>query len=206
MNELSIGFSQASDAKVAQKAAHVYTSLTSLPGITYFPTTTPTMAVFQTAVTEFQDALSLEATSSSIALRKEKRAEVILLLKKLAAHLELTADGDLVKLAATGFDLKAKATRSVGPLPAPQNLRVKPTGISGEALCKVSAQPKADTYEGQYTQNPTSGSWTPITPTTNSQNILFTGLDRGKDYYFRVRAIGANGPSGWSDVATMMVV
>lgn len=36
--------------------------------------------------------------------------------------------------------------------------------------------------------------------------MLFTGQSRGKDYYFRVRASGANGPSGWSDLATTMVV
>ena len=50
------------------------------------------------------------------------------------------------------------------------------------------------------------GTWTSLPAMSNSQAMLFTGLDRGKDCYFRVRAIGANGPSGWSDVATMMVV
>lgn len=43
---------------------------------------------------------------------------------------------------------------------------------------------------------------------TASQKIRFRGLSRGKDDHFRVRvrALGANGPSGWSDVATLMVV
>jgi len=97
-------------------------------------------------------------------------------------------------------------TGNSGPLPAPQNLRVKTTGITGEALAKVAAVPLASGYEAQSTLEPTSGPWTSINSVTDSQKILFTGLQRGKDYYFRVRAIGANGPSGWSDVTTMMVV
>lgn len=73
-------------------------------------------------------------------------------------------------------------------------------------MCKCVAVPLADTYESSHTLDPINGPWTGIPPVSNSQNILFSGLSRGKDYYFRVRAIGANGPSGWSDVATMMVV
>ncbi len=87
-----------------------------------------------------------------------------------------------------------------------ENLRVKTTGTAGEAMCKCKAVPLADSYECAWTLDPINGPWTTIPPLSSSQNMLFTGLSRGKDYYFRVRAIGANGPSGWSDVATMMVV
>jgi len=70
----------------------------------------------------------------------------------------------------------------------------------------VAAVALASGYEAHYTLDPTSGPWTSINSVTDSQKILFTGLQRGKDYYFRVRALGAKGPGGWSDVATMMVV
>lgn len=206
MNELSVGFSQDADSAVSAKAALIHTSLTTPPGITYFPVTKPTMAVFKTEIDAYQSALSSENTNANVALRKAKRESVILMLQKLAADLELTADGDLVKLAATGFEFKGKPARSSGPLPPPQNLRVKTTGITGEALAKVAAVALASGYEAQFTLDPMGGVWTSINSVTDSQKILFTSLQRGKDYFFRVRALGANGPSGWSDVATMMVV
>ncbi|MBC7979361.1 MAG: hypothetical protein H7Y36_02235, partial [Armatimonadetes bacterium] len=143
MNELNVGFSQDSDAKVLAKAVTIHTALTTDPGLGYFPVTSPTAAVLKTAIDGFQAALGLDNTSANAAKRKEKREALILLMQKLAAGLELTADGNLVHLAATGFDLKTKPTRSTGPLPAPENLRAKTTGIAGEALCKCKAVPLA---------------------------------------------------------------
>jgi hypothetical protein len=35
--------------------------------------------------------------------------------------------------------------------------------------------------------------------------MLFTGLPRAKDVWIRLRVQGTNGPSGWSDPATILV-
>lgn len=206
MNELSVGFSQDSDATILAKAMKIHTALTTAPGLGFFPAPVPTMVIFKTAIDALQNALAGDTTAANAALRKQKRDALVLLMQKLAAGLELTADGNLVALAATGYDFKAKPIRSSGPLPAPQDLRVKTTGTAGEALCKCKAVPLADSYECAYTLDPVNGPWTALPAVSSSQNMLFTGLTRGKDYFFRVRAIGANGLSGWSDVATMMVV
>ncbi|MEO8614404.1 MAG: fibronectin type III domain-containing protein [Luteolibacter sp.] len=206
MNELSVGFSQDSDTKFYNKTSTIHTALTTQPGLGYFPVTVPTMAAYKTAIDAYQGALSGDGAAPNVAARKSTREALMTLTQKLAAGLELSADGDLVKLAGTGFETKAKPTRSSGPLPAPENLRVKTTGTAGEAVCKCAAVPLGLTYEASHTLDPINGPWTFIPPVTNSQSILFTSLSRGKDYYFRVRAIGATGPSGWSDVATMMVV
>jgi hypothetical protein len=206
MNELNVGFSQDSGSKVAATAGAIHTALTTAPGLTYFPNTVPTAATFKSGIDELLGALNGDDTSANVALRKSKRDALILLMQKLAANLELTADGNLVWLAASGFGLKQKPSRSTGPLPPPSNLRVATTGTAGEALCKCKAVPLADSYECAWTLDPNNGPWTSIAVVSSSQAMLFTGLARGKDYYFRVRAIGANGPSGWSDMATMMVV
>lgn len=206
MNELSIGFTRDTNTALCAKAYAIHTALTTAPGSGYFPVTAPTMPVFKTAIDNLQNAESLENTQTNAALRKSLRDALIPLMQELALGLELAAKGDMVKLSATGYGLNKKPARSTGTVPAPENLRVSTTGIAGEALCKCSKVPLAVSYEAAYTLDPNTGGWTTITPVTSSQNILFTGLSRGKDYYFRVRAIGANGPSGWSDVATMMVV
>ncbi len=206
MNKLSIGFSQSSSPTVFAKSSHIYTALTTAPGSGYFPAPSPTMPIFKAAIDLLGISLNAETTPTVAAAREANRLKVVNLLQKLAAGLELTADGNLVSLAASGYDLKTKPTRSTTPLPPPINLRVATTGTSGEAMCKCKAVPLADTYECEWALDPMHGPWTGISPVSNSQAIFFTGLDRGKDYYFHVRAIGANGPSGWSDVATMMVV
>jgi hypothetical protein len=206
MNELSVGFSQDADTKVFSKTSLIHTSLTTAPGITFFPSPVPTMLLYKADIDAFGGVLNSENTAANVALRKARRDALILSTQKLAANLELTANGDLVALAASGFDLKTKPTRSTGLLPAPLDLRVKTTGIAGEALCKCKAVPLADSYEPAWTLDPTAGPWTSLSAVSSSQNLLFSGLQRGKDYFFRVRAIGANGPSPWSDVATMMVV
>lgn len=206
MNELSVGFSQSTSPAVFTKASHIHTALTTAPGIVYFPVTRPTMADFKPAIDLLGGAINTETSPSVAASREANRLIVVNLMQKLAAGLELLADGNLVQLTATGFDLKAKPTRSTTPLPPPENLRATTTGTMGEALCKCKAVPLADSYECASTQDPINGPWTSIPPVSNSQTILFSGLERGKDYYFRIRAIGAKGPSGWSDVATMMVV
>ena len=206
MNELSIGFTRDTDSKVFTKASLIYTALTTAPGITYFPVTKPTMLTFKSLINGMQAALSVENTTANIALRKQARQALLEQLSILAAGLEITANGNLAQLAATGFDLKTKPSRSNLPTGIPINLRVNTTGTSGQAHARVVAVNLASSYEGRWTLSPTSGPWNMIAPTTDSQNILFSGLQRGEDHYFEVRAIGANGPSGWSDVATMMVI
>lgn len=206
MNELSVGFSALSDRPFCDLSKSVHNALTHEPGLSYFPLTSPTVSDLLTGIIANDDALNGDGTPTNVALRRSTREALVLMMQRLAADLELKANGDLVKLAATGFSFKKTPVKSQGPLAAPQNLRVKTTGTAGEAMAKVAAVALASGYEAQFTLDPMSGEWTPINLVTDSQKILFTGLSRGKDYYFRVRAIGANGPSGWSDVATMMVV
>jgi hypothetical protein len=119
MNELSVGFSQDSDATILAKAMKIHTALTIQPGLGFFPAPVPTMVIFKTASDALQNALAGDNTSSNAALRKQKRDALVLLMQKLAAGLELTADGNLVALAASGYELKAKSSRSSGPLPIP---------------------------------------------------------------------------------------
>jgi hypothetical protein len=39
----------------------------------------------------------------------------------------------------------------------------------------------------------------------STRGFRLHGLQRGKDYWARVRGVGPNGPGAWSDPATIMV-
>ena len=78
-------------------------------------------------------------------------------------------------------------------------------GLSGQVIAKCKAIGRNIFYFGEYSLDPINGPWIPISGVTNSQKIIFKGLERGRDYYFRIKAIGPHGSSDWSDIATIMV-
>lgn len=206
MNELSIGFSGFTNRQVADLGLVVYTALTTPPGSGFFTTLTTPPSALKETYDLLDAALSLETTSTSAALRKSHRNELVRLLTLVAAEVELIAQGDLVKLTASGFSLRKKPGGIIpGPLPPPINVRLFFTGVSCQILMKCKAVPGALNYHGQYSLSPT-GPFTDIDAFSNSQKILFEGLPRGQDVYFRVRANGASGPGGWSSIVSIMVI
>ncbi len=89
---------------------------------------------------------------------------------------------------------------------AKQIFTPKPTGNPGEAKLHCDAVPHAVSYESRAALDLDAPVWVPGPPATKIRQLLFTGLERGKDWNFEIRAIGPNGPSPRSDVARMMVV
>ncbi len=205
MNEISVNYGPLSDKAVLALASKVHLAATTEPCIGYFESLEPLLTKLKLRLELLRGALDKETSTSITALRKSTRDDVVETLTELAAQAELEVKGDLMKLAATGFELKKKGSRTGAPTETPVNFRVTVTGISGEGLGRCKAVKGARSYEGQYALS-ANGPWTDIDPSTSSQRLLFTGLERGKDYFFRARAFGPNGYSGWSDIATMMVV
>jgi hypothetical protein len=70
----------------------------------------------------------------------------------------------------------------------------------------ASAKPMVRFYEGQWTLDPNGNSWSEILTFPNSKTFVWTGLERGKDTWFRARARNITGPGPWSDSAKIMVV
>ncbi len=68
------------------------------------------------------------------------------------------------------------------------------------------AKPMVRLYEGQWTLDPNGNTWSAILTFPNSRAFAWTGLERGKDTWFRVRARNIAGPGPWSDPAMIMVV
>lgn len=205
MDEPNTGFGELSNTELVAKAQLVASSLSRSPGLEYFPAPIPTIVELLAAAKELGDLLGQENSTVVTALRAKARKDLVALLKKLAVHVALVADGDVTKLAATGFDLRRKATRSNTPLPAPMDFEVKHTGISTEAKGRCKPVANASSYETEYALSP-DGPWIRGGVFTNSRKLMFTGLTRGKDYYFRVRAIGAAGPGAWSDISSIMII
>jgi hypothetical protein len=104
------------------------------------------------------------------------------------------------------FIIDRQGMRGIPP-PTPTNVRVK----RGEQSCTILPQCDAVTtggvrmYEAEWTLDPSNGSWNNGGAFPNSRAMQLNGLPRAKDVWVRVRVQGTNGPSAWSDPATILV-
>jgi hypothetical protein len=202
---LSINFATMSHSRFLLKAGEIVHALHTAAFVMDFPNIEPDGGRISTALEKYSAAVGAEDSKSTAALRKSTRADLTDLLVLLALDLEQQAAGDLLKLSRTGYDInKSTKVRTEGNTPTPQNLRLY-RRLTGQILAKVKALGGNTVYIVAYSYDPINGPWTTLAPVTNSQNILITGLERGKDVYIKVMAITHLGPSDWSDIATMLV-
>ena len=84
----------------------------------------------------------------------------------------------------------------------PQNLLGIATDIEGQTKLKWNLVRGAKSYIVECATSP-DGPWVQVTVTTRI-SCLATNLTPGTKYWFRVRAVGAAGLSGWSDPAAKL--
>jgi hypothetical protein len=202
MNKLNSGFTRTRDKDLDNKSDSIIKALTGNPN---FPTTDPTLATVQTALTAFEQALALPPGNPRDEQVLATRKVLTDLLERLARFLELVPGVTDAMLATTGFDMRQTPARTGAPVDAPGNLRAKATGAMGSVQLLCDPSDRAKSYEAQYTLDPNNGPWVDAGTFPNTRSIIINGLTRGKDHYFRVRAIGPDGPGAWSDPATIMV-
>jgi hypothetical protein len=111
------------------------------------------------------------------------------LLNRLARYVQSTADGDEVKLLSSGFTL-ARAWQRFGILPAPENFNILPV-YAGAINVSVKKTKGAKVYNFQYTPMPLTANsiWGSVTSTKIKATI--SNLESGKQYAFRVAAVGS---------------
>lgn len=146
---------------------------------------------------------ALDGGKIAIATRNAARSEMLSLLRQEAAYVTGNCNADLVLLLSSGF-APVKAPSPVGVLPAPENLRLSPTGSSGELHLRFNRVPNAANYSVQSAQDP-EGPWIDQDLSTSTR-VTISGLTPGKVYWMRAQANGSAGPSGWAGPANAMVV
>ncbi|WP_243349413.1 fibronectin type III domain-containing protein [Parabacteroides sp. FAFU027] len=178
------------DSALSTMAQHIINSLT---GNSYFPALTPSLDEVTTVKKEFDDSLIAAQTGDrvKIAIKNEKRTNLIDILHRLARCVEMVANGNRSILLSSGFEV-SKERSSTTELEIPENLKIMDGNASGEIYVCCDSVQGARSYVFEYTLDPLANesSWT--SQTTTKSEFIIKGLIPGKKYWVRVIAIGSN--------------
>lgn len=176
------------------------TVLTSLTGNNFFTTPVVPLPDLQTALSNYNIALSKAEYGSreDIAQKNAYKQTLIGLLRSECDYVNDIAKGDLVKLSTCGYPLSKDPQPVV--LGTPQ-VKVE-NGAGGQLISSTPAVNGAVVYKHQYTTDPAAALWPEVTTTRATCKI--DGLHPGTIYSFRIVAIGTNEQVTTSNVITKM--
>jgi hypothetical protein len=199
---VALGFAREVDTVLIAFTRNVVTLMTNN---TQYPAPTPTLAVITDSVDGFETKVhdALNGGRIIIATRNAARFELLSLLRQLAAYVQGNCGGDLLALLGSGFEA-VRAPSPVGVLPAPQNVRLSLTGMSGEMLVRFDSIKNAVNYSVEVAKS-LEGPWDPQDPSTSAR-VTVEGLTPGQTYWVQVCANGSAGSGASSSPVSAMVV
>lgn len=194
-----------SPAQIIDRLRQIATAMTGNPN---FPAPVPTLAALTTAINAAEAAQAASDAARQAALLKTTERNTAFdnmrgLAMSLMGYAQAASGGDLAKLQSGAWDVRDPAV----PLTMTQVLGLAATAGDMEGVVDLQweAMRGAASYEVQISANPNDlASWTHKATVTSSTTSL-TGLQSAVRCWFRVRAIGANGPGPWSDPSTKIV-
>jgi hypothetical protein len=199
---LNLSTQNYSDSRFLKKTNYVYASMT---GNAFFPAPVPPLIDFKVANEAF--ATSLVAAScgdhSSVAAKKERRAELEALYVKLGLYVMYTAAGNVAILVSSGFTL-AKNREPIY-IQNPGNVTLTNGVTSGELLSKVNKVKGGKTYLHQISDSEPTEHTVWDTRTCSRSRYTFKGLLPGKRYWVRVAATASGEQIAYSTVASQYV-
>ena len=171
-----------------------------------YPAPSPSLDVVATAFDAFKAAvLDLDGGRRSTTVRDVARAELVPLLRELAAYVQHASRGDHRVVLASGFPVqRRRGPTRLDPPPVPTDLRLRHGSAKGQVLVACKPMRAAWLYQWRYARVDAPDDWT-LLPTSSVAKMTLQGLPRGIELLVQVRAYGKRGTSDWSDAATWMV-
>jgi hypothetical protein len=137
-----------------------------------------------------------------VAVKNNKKAQVLVLLEEVAAYVTATSKGDRALILNSGFDATEETTGSAKPYIGSLVVEI---GIPGEAILHARNQRGAVAYVHQYATEVPGLNTVWISQGSSIADHTFTGLYSDKRYWFRVVAIGRKGQQGFSPVISRSI-
>ena len=199
---VALSFARKIDAELIVFVRNVITQMT---GNTQYPNPSPTLAAVTISVNAFETAVhdALDGGKIAIATRNAARAELLSLVRPLAAYVQGHCGADLLLLISSGFDA-VRAPSPAGILLPPQNPRLSLTNRSGELLFRFDRVNNASNYSVQTAANVT-GPWEDEDLSTSTR-VPIGGLTPGETIWARACANGTAGASEWCAPVSAMAL
>jgi hypothetical protein len=181
--------------------------LAAMTGNVHYPAPTPPLADVQAALDAFTTALANAAGGGPTltSLKNDRRAALANQLRLLASYVQVACLGDLTILLSSGFPIQKPQREPIGVLPAPAGLTVTLGARSGELDANAAPVWGAGIYNWRLTTAAAPAVVLQSPQTTGASNT-FAGLTPGVVYNIQVNAVGASGPSDWSDPVPQMAI
>lgn len=195
------------DDSDAQLIVDVGGIITGLTGNASYPAPSPTLAAVTAALNAFTTAVN-DAIGGGVALtsaKNDRRAELVALVRELASYVQVACKGDMTVLLTSGFPIQKPTRNPIGQLPVPANLKVTLGTHTGQLNASAAPVFGAAVYNWRLSTAAAPTVVVQSAQTTAASNT-FTGLTPGVVYNAEVNAVGAAGPSDWSDPVPQMAV
>ncbi len=193
-----------SDAQLVTDTQVILQSLAD--NVAVYATPSPTLAVVRTSLDKYINAIAA-AADGGIALtaaKKAARSELVVLLRNLASYVQVACKDSMENLLLSGFPVQKPNRIPIGVLPAPTVLNLNLGPRSGTLDAKVLALAGAAIYNWRLTA---TGNPVPVaTAQTTAASTSFDSLTPGVIYTVEANAVGASGPSDWSQPVSQMAV
>jgi hypothetical protein len=138
-------------------------------------------------------------------IRNQKRKKLENSLKKLGLYVSQLSDGDATVIHKASMLAKGKPSKLTNILTKPVILRADSIQ-SGKIRLNWKKVAHARIYSVEYCEDLTQGKWQNAGSCTATRNTV-NGLDKSKEYWFRVTALGINGMvSDASDNVSCVVI
>jgi hypothetical protein len=201
--KVALSFNRLSDADLSAFTNNINTSMSgnaafSKPPVAYTDLS-KMLDAFDKAV-----AAAMDGGAAMTAAKNTARNALLAALQKLAAFVQIVADGDMAILLASGFSANSGNRRPQTKLDCPLILAVDNDGTTKLGV-RLQPVPHAKSYEVRAT----NGATTPATSviSTQARHIVVGSLTPGTTYNIQARAIGGSeGVSDWSDPVSHMAI
>lgn len=205
MSQLTINEKDQTDVQLMQTAEQIATKMANEAVL--FPTPIPALTVLNAALTTFRNSATEAAyrDTRAIMIRKQKREELVYVLKELGKYVDTIAGNDDTIVLAAGFNIRKTNTSYNGFVPKAQRLIAEPDQVgSGRVNLKTTAWAGARMYEYQYRHKGSELEWT--SQLSSKSTCIIEGLETFREYEFRVTYIGIDPTPNYSDVTSSFVL
>ena len=172
----------------------------------HFPDPQPSVAFLKEKLAEVQkwNLSRMDRSSMSVMYRKQAEAGLKIAIKNLASYVDIHAQGDPTKIIGSGFAVRRKPGRSKD-VRTPQGLSSQSGHLSGEIKLTWNRDRPGILFLVEMAEFTTDSDWC-LKGYTKKSKYTVGGLIPGHKYQFRLKAIGADKESAYSQPTARMAI